>query len=303
MLFFCFFGKKKPKTDSLKTSNYTIFVSPTSMDNISHWTFDLQLYFNSILTFHLPVNLYPFKNQPFALYNKQYYLSLGENNMEKKTIDQAKVHSYIDHLQNQTHEKMMEHLKAFNDGVFAIIITILALEIPAPHSQAAYPAFIKSISIFLISFFVIGNFWYHLTLLLSNIKQAPKRVIIVDLMYLADLTLLPVLTSWIIEKPSALAVANYGIVYLIAQLVRTWLHHIVFSIHISSALPAERAAIIEDHTDRQMRLRTVLLFILNGSLIALALLNPKLTIYAYLALPILDFFLPSHQKLIKKIKR
>ena len=220
--------------------------------------------------------------------------------MEKKTIDQAKVHSYIDHLQNQTHEKMMEHLKAFNDGVFAIIITILALEIPAPHSQAAYPAFTKSISIFLISFFVIGNFWYHLTLLLSNIKQAPKRVIIVDLMYLADLTLL---TSWIIEKPSALAVANYGIVYLIAQLVRTWLRHIVFSIHISSALPAERAAIIEDHTDRQMRLRTILLFILNGSLIALALLNPKLTIYAYLALPILDFFLPSHKKLIKKIKR
>ena len=263
MLFFCFFGKKKPKTDSLKTSNYTIFVSPTSMDNISHWTFDLQLYFNSILTFHLPVNLYPFKNQPFALYNKQYYLSLGENNMEKKTIDQAKVHSYIDHLQNQTHEKMMEHLKAFNDGVFAIIITILALEIPAPHSQAAYPAFIN----------------------------------------LADLTLLPVLTSWIIEKPSVLAVANYGIVYLIAQLVRTWLRHIVFSIHISSALPAERAAIIEDHTDRQMRLRTILLFILNGSLIALALLNPKLTIYAYLALPILDFFLPSHKKLIKKIKR
>lgn len=84
MLIFCFFGKKKPKTDSLKTSNYTIFVSPTSMDNISHWTFDLQLYFNSILTFHLSVNLYPFKNQPFALYNKQYYLSLGENNMEKK---------------------------------------------------------------------------------------------------------------------------------------------------------------------------------------------------------------------------
>ena len=73
--------------------------------------------------------------------------------MEKKTIDQAKVHSYIDHLQNQTHEKMMKHLKAFNDGVFAIIITILALEIPAPHSQAAYPAFTKSISIFLISFF------------------------------------------------------------------------------------------------------------------------------------------------------
>ena len=63
------------------------------------------------------------------------------------------------------------------------------------------------------------------------------------------------------------------------------------------------AAIIEDHTDRQMRLRTILLFILNGSLIALALLNPKLTIYAYLALPILDFFLPSHKKLIKKIKR
>ena len=65
-------------------------------------------------------------------------------------------------------------------------------------------------------------------------------MIIVDLMYLADLTLLPVLTSWIIEKPSVLAVANYGIVYLIAQLVRTWLRHIVFSIHISSALPDER---------------------------------------------------------------
>lgn len=220
--------------------------------------------------------------------------------MKKKQINQNKVHSYIGLLEEQTHEKMMEHLKAFNDGVIAIIITILALEIPVPHLQTAYPAFIKSISIFLISFFVIGNFWYHLTLLLSNIKQAPKRVIVVDLMYLADLTLLPVLTSWIIEKPSVLAVVNYGIVYLIAQLVRMWLRHIIFSINISSTLPAERATIIEEHTSRQMRLRTILLFILNGSLIALAMLNPKLTIYAYLALPILDFFLPSHNPTIKK---
>lgn len=220
--------------------------------------------------------------------------------MKKKQINQNKIHSYVGLLEEQTHEKMMEHLKVFNDGVIAIIITILALEIPVPHSQTAYPAFIKSISIFLISFFVIGNFWYHLTLLLSNIKQAPKRVIIVDLMYLADLTLLPVLTSWIIEKPSVLAVVNYGIVYLIAQLVRMWLRHIIFSIHISSTLPAERATIIEEHTSRQMRLRTILLFILNGSLIALAMLNPKLTIYAYLALPILDFFLPSHNPTIKK---
>lgn len=70
MLFFGFFGKKKPKTDSLKFSNYTIFVSPTSMDNRSHWTFDLQLYFSIILMFHLSVNLYPFKNQLFALYNE-----------------------------------------------------------------------------------------------------------------------------------------------------------------------------------------------------------------------------------------
>lgn len=219
--------------------------------------------------------------------------------MEKrKNISQEDVNRHVNELREQTQKKMMEHLKAFNDGVIAIIITIMALEIPVPHSQTAYPLFIKSISIFLISFFVIGNFWYHLTLLLSNIQRAPKRIIVVDLMYLADLTLLPVLTSWIIEKPSVFAVFNYGVVYLIAQLIRLWLRHLIFMFHVSYAVPTERAKIIEEHTDRQMRLRTFLLFILNGGLIALTLVNPKITIYAYLALPILDFLLPDKRSKI-----
>lgn len=63
----------------------------------------------------------------------------------------------------QAHEPLAlkAHLDSLNDGIIAIIITIMVLEIPLP-SQAAvsYHDFLKAIFIFGVSFFVVANFWY-----------------------------------------------------------------------------------------------------------------------------------------------
>ena len=56
---------------------------------------------------------------------------------------------------------MKSHLETFNDGVIAIIITIMVLELPIPSGPQEYKLFLSSIGLFFVSFFmIIGNLEY-----------------------------------------------------------------------------------------------------------------------------------------------
>lgn len=201
---------------------------------------------------------------------------------------------HLHRVQVLNYEKVHEHLEAFNDGVIAIIITIMALEIPIPHTPAAYPAFAKAIIIFLISFFITGNFWYHLTSLYTGITRSDKRMVVADFLFLADLALLPVMTAWIIDSPQPLAVVNYGVVYLIAQLLEMGIRALTFQMHLEATpLSSDRTAMIQEYRSRKVKVRTCVLFALNGALIISALWVPRIAIYMYLALPVCDMFLPN----------
>ena len=49
---------------------------------------------------------------------------------------------------------MKSHLETFNDGVIAIIITIMVLELPIPSGPQEYKLFLSSIGLFFVSFFI-----------------------------------------------------------------------------------------------------------------------------------------------------
>lgn len=79
--------------------------------------------------------------------------------------------------QKKEPESLREHLQAFNDGVMAIIITIIVLEIQPALHEIHYQQFISNIAVFLITFFIVADFWYDLHLSFSYYIFKPSKAI------------------------------------------------------------------------------------------------------------------------------
>ena len=189
-----------------------------------------------------------------------------------------------------------EHLDNLNGGMIAIILTVMVLEVPLP-SQAgvSYRNFMGSIFIFLVSFFVVANFWYDLNRLLLVLNRVTKKMIINDFIFLAALSVIPMLTKWMMIRPSSLAVFDYGIAYFIANLMKM----------IISANAWEEFFNEVDGSPKMYSLRwgrrLVIVLALNLLLIFLAYVTPRWVLLAYLLLTIYNFFYPEKTIVDQKI--
>ncbi|MEI6061884.1 MAG: TMEM175 family protein [Bacteroidota bacterium] len=112
-------------------------------------------------------------------------------------------------------------LEAFSDGVLAIIITIMVLEIKVPGGtdwaelRHLVPVFIS----YLFSFLYIGIYWGNHHHLLHSVKQVSSGIILSNLNLLFWLSLIPFATGWMGENHFATnTVAAYGAVLLISGL-------------------------------------------------------------------------------------
>jgi uncharacterized membrane protein len=107
-----------------------------------------------------------------------------------------------------------DRLVAFSDGVLAVVITIMVLELKAPHdaSLGALAAVAPTFLAYLISFIYIGIYWnnhHHLFTLVSDVRGA---VLWANLHLLFWLSLIPFTTSWLGEHPASPApAAVYGL--------------------------------------------------------------------------------------------
>jgi uncharacterized membrane protein len=110
-------------------------------------------------------------------------------------------------------------LEAFSDGVLAIIITIMVLEIKVPHG-ATFAALEPLVPVFLsyvLSFIYIGIYWNNHHHMLSSASQISGSVLWANLHLLFWLSLVPFATGWMGENhfaPATLAV--YGVVLLMS---------------------------------------------------------------------------------------
>lgn len=184
--------------------------------------------------------------------------------------------------ETQTELPIQNHnrLCALNDGVIAIILTIMALEIHLPIGKITYIDFLVDIGIFLTSFFVVANFWYENHLTFATFKKASHQVLVFNFLFLAILTLIPVLTKWIMLDLSRLAVINYGVVYLMIVLLQSL---IFTSAHIQTT-KSQNPFLVD-----LMRIRILSLILWNLVLIGLAYFVPKVAMILYLSLPIHSF--------------
>ena len=134
-------------------------------------------------------------------------------------------------------------LEAFSDGVIAIIITIMVLELKVPHdaSLAAlaglWPVFLS----YLLSFVIVGIYWNNHHHLLHSVKHVTGAVLWSNLYLLFWLSLMPFATGWMGENHFApLPVALYGVVLSMAGIAYYILVRALISAHGSGSDLANR---------------------------------------------------------------
>jgi uncharacterized membrane protein len=118
-----------------------------------------------------------------------------------------------------------ERLSAFTDGVLAIVLTIMVLELPVPHAHgmAALRELWPLLGAYALSFVNIGIFWNNHHHLMHLVRKVDGRVLWANLFLLFWLSLVPFVIRWIGEtKFSAEPVAAYGVI-LTGAAVAYWL--------------------------------------------------------------------------------
>jgi uncharacterized membrane protein len=115
-------------------------------------------------------------------------------------------------------------LEAFSDGVMAIIITIMVLDLKVPHG-ADFAALRPLIPVFLsyvLSFVFLGIYWNNHHHLLQSARQVNGRILWANMHLLFWLSLIPFVTAWMGENQfAATPVALYGVVMLFSAIAYT----------------------------------------------------------------------------------
>lgn len=110
-------------------------------------------------------------------------------------------------------------LEAFSDGVIAVLITIMVLELRAPDQPTwtALAARGHSVFIYVVSFLILGIYWNNHHHLLHMTDRVNGAILWANLNLLFWLSLVPYATSWIAGYPSAsVPAAVYAIIMLAA---------------------------------------------------------------------------------------
>ena len=125
-------------------------------------------------------------------------------------------------------------MEAFSDGVIAIIITIMVLELKVPHGAdlaALFPLTPVFMS-YALSFVFLSIYWNNHHHLLQAIKHVDGRVLWANLHLLFWLSLTPFVTAWMGENQfAAWPVALYGVVLMFAAIAYFILARVLISIH------------------------------------------------------------------------
>jgi uncharacterized membrane protein len=138
-------------------------------------------------------------------------------------------------------------LEAFSDGVIAIIITIMVLELHVPHDSTAgaLAGMLPKGLIYALSFVFLGIYWSNHHHLMQAIHHVDGRVLWANLHLLFWLSLTPFAMSWLGEYPLApIPVALYGVLLVMSAIAYFILTRTLLALHgrestIAAALGAD----------------------------------------------------------------
>jgi uncharacterized membrane protein len=179
-------------------------------------------------------------------------------------------------------------LEAFTDGVVAIIITIMVLELRVPHGAdlAALQADLPVFSAYVLSYVNVGIFWNNHHHMLHLAERVNGRVLWANLALLFWLSLVPFVIRWIDEAGfTALPTAAYGVVLACAALSYLILQRGIIA---CNGLDSRLAVALGD--DRKGKLSLALYL----AAIVLAWVRPWVAIACYVAVALL-WFVPDRR--------
>jgi uncharacterized membrane protein len=125
-------------------------------------------------------------------------------------------------------------IEAFSDGVIAIIITIMVLELRVPHEAnlAALRPLAPVLVSYLLSFIYIGIYWSNHHHLLHAANRVNGRILWANLHLLFWLSLVPFVTAWMGENHfERVPVAIYGVLLFAASIAYFILTRALISLH------------------------------------------------------------------------
>jgi len=141
-----------------------------------------------------------------------------------------------------------ERLIAFSDGVIAIAITLLVLNLELPENYASmgftevFRECLTKFDSWLISFWIIGGFWISHHKLFSKVKQVDMTILWLNLFFLLIITSI----SWMVslieaypDEPRAVVVFSSGLG--LAGIIHFWMHsHVQLRRYFHDAVPTHR---------------------------------------------------------------
>lgn len=172
-------------------------------------------------------------------------------------------------------------LEAFSDGVLAIIITIMVLELKVPHEpsfEALGPLW-PVMSSYLLSFVLLAIYWNNHHHLLHASQQVDGRVLWANMHLLFWLSLVPFVTAWMGETHfEAVPVFFYGVVQLLAGVAYFILARALVARHgrdstLARALGADRKGVA-----------SVVLYTLG---VVASLFDPRVALVLYVAVAVI----------------
>jgi len=188
-------------------------------------------------------------------------------------------------------------LEAFTDGVVAIIITIMVLEIRVPHGAdlAALQADIPVLIAYVLSYVNVGIFWNNHHHMLHVTERVDGKVLWANLALLFWLSLVPFVIRWIDESGfTPLPTAAYGVVLACAGFSYNILQRTIIAVNGSDS---RLAVALGD--DRKGRMSLILYL----SAIALAFVRPWIAIVTYVTVAVMWLVPDSRiESLVKKMK-
>ncbi|MBS1752881.1 MAG: TMEM175 family protein [Ferruginibacter sp.] len=125
-------------------------------------------------------------------------------------------------------------IEAFSDGVLAIIITIMVLELKVPHSENLQDLkpLIPVIISYVLSFIYIGIYWNNHHHMMQIVKKVNGSILWLNMHLLFWLSLIPFATAWMGENHfSKWPVILYGFILLMAAIAYYFLAHCLISFH------------------------------------------------------------------------
>src|SRR5438309_6077805 len=174
-----------------------------------------------------------------------------------------------------------QRLTSFTDGVIAIIITIMVLELPVPHApgMGALQPLSVLFAAYALSFLKVGIYWSQHHNLLQASKRVNGQVLLANLFFLFWLSLIPFVVRWVgeagVTRDTVLA---FGVIMLLCTLS--------FALLLGALLRAnnEDAPIVRAARRGRKGQITILAYLLA---IALAFWSPLGAIVIYIAVALM----------------